>query len=69
MGKNQTPNADTESVAGHLRTQKHCARHRMVMISSSILFASKFEYGDPVGMKVIYKCFSCTEENHITFKD
>lgn len=70
MGKSRSTTVVVAEKTNEPRLNKmQCERHRMVMDSSEILFQSRFEYGEPIGMVVVFKCHCCNETNTVTFKD
>jgi hypothetical protein len=47
----------------------NCANHRMIMVSSEIIWKSRHQYGDPVAQLVTWKCLCCGLTNQIEFKE
>lgn len=54
-----------------LNEQHNCPNHRMILVSSEMIYAptDKYQYGQPVGNKVVYRCFGqCKHELEYNFK-
>lgn len=48
---------------------RHCPNHRSRIESSEMIYANKFEYGEPVAMVVTYKCDTCGSTHKVEFKE
>jgi len=46
-----------------------CTAHRMRMVSSEAIYASKYGYGEPIADVYIYKCNCCHQTRTLTFKN
>lgn len=48
---------------------RYCPNHRPILKSSEIVFADRFEYGEPIGNKCVFICLSCIWSKEYLFKD
>jgi hypothetical protein len=48
---------------------KTCLSHRVVMVSSELIWPSRFQYGTPSLQRVTFKCLACGETTVKEFKE